>query len=195
MNDDDSKQIYIPLKKTETKKPGSGSRPRAQEKTIKINSRVWNLSDEQKTHAYQYSLLKHLKNKNSVSDSDVSRLCGEISKLLKIKRNSYKSQDILKNKYEINAFVSIDDMIRILFESKCVCLYCESSVFILYEYAYDGKQWTLDRIDNTRGHNRNNVVISCLECNLKRRLTNKDKFHYSKKIVLTKVVKENETVA
>ena len=61
---------------------------------------------------------------------------------------------------------------------------------MLYEYAYDPKQWTLDRVDNGLGHNTENVVIACLECNLKRRITNKNKFQLGKKIILTKLVKE-----
>ena len=31
------------------------------------------------------------------------------------------------------------------------------------------QMWTLDRIDNNIGHNRDNVVISCLACNLQKR--------------------------
>ena len=41
-------------------------------------------------------------------------------------------------------------------------------------------QWTLDRIDNNLGHNSDNVLISCLECNLKRRRMNMERFQFSK---------------
>jgi hypothetical protein len=48
------------------------------------------------------------------------------------------------------------------------------------------KQWSLDRVDNNIGHNSGNVVISCLECNLKRRRTNKDAFMFTKNMVIIK---------
>ena len=43
------------------------------------------------------------------------------------------------------------------------------------------EQWSLDRIDNDYGHNHDNVVISCLECNLKRRCIDMNKYKESKK--------------
>jgi hypothetical protein len=48
------------------------------------------------------------------------------------------------------------------------------------------KQWTLDRIDNDIGHNKKNLVIACLECNLKRKRTNKDKFMFTKNMKITR---------
>ena len=48
------------------------------------------------------------------------------------------------------------------------------------------KQWSLDRIDNNIGHNRGNLVVACLECNLKRRRTNKDAFMFTKNMVIIK---------
>ena len=47
-------------------------------------------------------------------------------------------------------------------------------------------QWTLDRIDNYMGHNYNNVLISCLKCNLQRGNINKDKFLFTKEMVIHK---------
>jgi hypothetical protein len=49
----------------------------------------------------------------------------------------------------------------------------------------ENKQWTLDRIDNNLGHNEDNVVIACLECNLKRRRTNQSKFLFTKQLKIT----------
>jgi hypothetical protein len=44
------------------------------------------------------------------------------------------------------------------------------------------QQWTLDRIDNDKGHFSDNVEISCLECNLKRKKQNSEKFLFTKQI-------------
>jgi RNase P subunit RPR2 len=47
-------------------------------------------------------------------------------------------------------------------------------------------QWTLERMDNNKGHNNDNVVIACLDCNLKRRLQNKDAFLFTKQLTITR---------
>ena len=48
------------------------------------------------------------------------------------------------------------------------------------------KQWTLDRIDNDKGHNMENVVIACLDCNIRRRRKNKDDFMFSKNMEIVR---------
>ena len=55
-------------------------------------------------------------------------------------------------------------------------------MYLLYEFVREMKQWSLDRINNDIGHNKNNLVIACLECNLKRRRTNKDLFMFTKNL-------------
>jgi hypothetical protein len=44
----------------------------------------------------------------------------------------------------------------------------------------------LDRINNDLGHNNDNVVISCLECNLKRRKKSKDSFLFTKQLKINR---------
>ena len=46
--------------------------------------------------------------------------------------------------------------------------------------------WTLDRIDNNIGHNKDNVVISCLGCNLQKRRRGEEAFKFMKQMVITK---------
>ena len=46
--------------------------------------------------------------------------------------------------------------------------------------------WTLDRIDNNIGHNKDNVVISCLACNLQKRRRGEEAFKFMKQMVITK---------
>ena len=48
------------------------------------------------------------------------------------------------------------------------------------------KQWTLDRIDNDKCHSKDNTVIACLKCNLDRRVTNIDKFKFTKQLNIMK---------
>ena len=59
---------------------------------------------------------------------------------------------------------------------KLKCFYCECNLSLLYQDVRQNDQWTLDRIDNTLGHNYNNIVISCLKCNLKRRTMDMNTF-------------------
>jgi hypothetical protein len=67
------------------------------------------------------------------------------------------------------------------------CYYCHEKCLLFYKYVREYKQWTLDRIDNSIGHISENVIISCLQCNLKRRNTNKDKFYQGCNLKITKL--------
>lgn len=66
------------------------------------------------------------------------------------------------------------------------CHYCREKTFLLYDLVREMNQWTLDRINNDVGHNIENVLISCLECNLKRRRTGKDDFLFTKQLNIVK---------
>ena len=58
---------------------------------------------------------------------------------------------------------------------------------MIYDDCRQNNQWTLDRIDNSCGHNIDNVLISCLECNLKRRDMDKDKFYFTQNLQIKKI--------
>ena len=149
-------------------------------KKKKIKYLIWNLSDEIKIHANQQDLL------NNIENNELP-FCKLAKKHIQIKHNSYQYQDKLKSKYNPELFISFDKIISKLKESELLCHYCHLPVYILYDVAFENNQWTLDRIDNTLGHNNDNVIISCLKCNLERRLQNKEKFDYSKNMVITKL--------
>ena len=102
------------------------------------------------------------------------------------KISSYKQQDIVKNKLNTEMLINKDEVIQQILESELKCYYCKEELYLLYENQREKKQWTLDRINNDLGHNRDNVVISCLECNLKRRNTNKDAFIFTKQLNIIK---------
>jgi len=107
-------------------------------------------------------------------------------RLIKNKIASYRQQDISKKRYNIDNFVSLNYIIEVLFLSQLKCYYCNSEISIDYDKVRECKQWTLDRINNEEGHNINNVVISCLECNLKKRTTSKNAFLFTKNLVIIK---------
>ena len=80
----------------------------------------------------------------------------------------YKSQDQHKHLYDPEKFVTFPDVLSLL-NSNMACYYCKDHVLVLYDYVRDPRQWTLERLRNDMGHNRDNVVVACLQCNLRRR--------------------------
>lgn len=105
---------------------------------------------------------------------------------LEIKINGYKQQDVIKKRYNPETFIKTEEVINKLYECSLQCHYCKEKTFILYDLVREMRQWTLDRINNDDGHNTDNVIISCLECNLKRRRTNKDAFLFTKQLNIIK---------
>mgnify|MGYP001227391045 CR=1 FL=1 len=105
---------------------------------------------------------------------------------LKKKINSYKTQDEKKDRYEPNTFITEEELHEKLVSSKLKCHYCRNDVKVIYTVVRDDLQWTLDRIDNSIGHSSENTVISCLKCNLDRRVTDAKKFEFTKKLRIKK---------
>ena len=106
-------------------------------------------------------------------------------KELQKKLNSYKQQDIKKNKNG-DGLICYEELLEKLVISKLRCYYCKKETLLLYENNREQKQWTLDRLDNAIGHTKDNVVISCLKCNLERRCLNDEKFLFTKQMRLIK---------
>ena len=112
----------------------------------------------------------------------------KIKSQINTKLNSYKKQDKLKSRFDEDKFITIDQTIELLVSSKMRCHYCKCSMLIFYTNVREPHQWTLDRINNDIGHYGDNVVISCLECNLKRKDMNKDKFLFTKQLKIKKQI-------
>jgi len=102
------------------------------------------------------------------------------------KISSYKHQDILKKIYDSEHFIDLDCILSKLTETNMMCHYCFCKVFVLYDNVREKYQWTVDRIDNAEGHTKDNYVISCLECNIKRRKQFFDNFMFTKTLKLIK---------
>ena len=101
------------------------------------------------------------------------------------KINSYKQQDIKKDK-NLDGLISYEELLEKLVLSKLKCYYCRKDVLLLYENTREQKQWTLDRLDNSLGHTKDNVVVCCLKCNLERRCLNDEKFLFTKQMRIIK---------
>jgi hypothetical protein len=132
------------------------------------------------------SIVNTCKNNNIKNDIKTKKYITKLTSHIKNKLCSYKHQDILKKKLNEDDFVSFEETIELLQKCNMTCCYCSDKMYILYERVREKKQWSLDRINNDIGHNSGNLVISCLECNLKRRRTNKDAFMFTKNMVIIK---------
>jgi hypothetical protein len=108
---------------------------------------------------------------------------------IQTKLRGYREQDKRHDRYSADQFISLADTQRLLVQSELKCHYCDKEVYLLYSWVMDGNQWSLDRIDNDQGHNRDNVVISCLTCNLHRRRTNYEGYHFTRKLVVVQLGK------
>lgn len=111
----------------------------------------------------------------------------KIKSELNKKLNSYKQQDITKKIFDSDKLITLDEIIEKILCSKLICHYCSKKMYIIYKNQREKLQWTLDRIDNSIGHYNDNVLICCLDCNLKRRRLDKDKFLFTKKMNLVKI--------
>ena len=121
------------------------------------------------------------------TDTDVIRC---LDRELERKIASYKYQDKQKisGSADADADLNLAKVKEMLSTSELLCFYCRCEVYVFYEIAREDRQWTLDRIDNNKGHVVDNVVISCLACNLKRRCTRHRDFLFTKQL---KVIKDD----
>lgn len=145
-------------------------------KDIKKNE----INDELLEHNKQIEII------NKLYLDDISNDVKLITKFIKNKLNSYKQQDVKNNIYGEKYFINQDNVVEMLVKSKLRCFYCNNQIFLIYKEIKNKQQWTLDRINNDMGHNNNNVVISCLDCNLKRKNQNINKFLFTKKLNIIK---------
>jgi len=151
------------------------------DKKKKVETNTWDLNEQELSFQTQLEVLKDIHN---ISFNKLSSL---IVAHIKTKISSYKHQDNLKNLFLESEFVTFDYTIDLLVTCELKCHYCSCEMYLLYEFVREMKQWSLDRIDNDIGHNKNNLVVSCLECNLKRRRTNKDAFYITQNLTITRV--------
>jgi hypothetical protein len=129
----------------------------------------------------QLELINNINNNNfdKEDDKNASKI---MSKQIEKKINSYKQQDIDKKILNSEKIINLKCIIDKLIETEIKCYYCKCEMYILYENVREPKQWTVDRINNDLGHNNDNFVLACLDCNLKRRCRSADKFLFTKQL-------------
>ena len=143
------------------------------------------LSNNHFTFDFQLLILNEIKH-SFENNGKLTKESGLAKSEIERKLNSYKHQDIEKNILEESKLIGFEKTIEKLLECEMNCHYCKKEMYVLYEHVRENSQWTLDRIDNDVGHNNDNVVISCLECNLKRRRQSKDLFFFTKNLKIVR---------
>jgi 5-methylcytosine-specific restriction endonuclease McrA len=103
------------------------------------------------------------------------------------KRKAYIYQDKNHQIYDPRFSITTDQIVELLVSSELLCHYCREICQVAYKEAMCRRQWTLDRIDNDYGHNDANVVIACLDCNLKRGTMDSERFRQGKQFTFRKV--------
>jgi hypothetical protein len=101
---------------------------------------------------------------------------------IKNKIHSYRSQDIEKKILDEENLADLSGVLLKLSDANYMCYYCKEPVQLLYENVREPKQWTLERMDNKRGHVIDNVEIACLSCNLRRRTMKVERYVLTKNI-------------
>lgn len=144
---------------------------------------MWNITEEDMQPDAQLTYIRQLVNNENV---DVNP-CQVILKHVTQKIAGYRAQDIKKSLYEPEKLVDISYVLKTLENAENICYYCKKPVQVLYEKAREPTQWSLDRIDNSIGHNKENVVIACLQCNVGRKTMHQGRYEFTKQLVITKL--------
>lgn len=140
----------------------------------------WKLDDSYFTYLKQIQIINSLYLEQTIGHEILVKR--EITKKIK----GYEKQDIQKSLFDKDKIISLAQVVERLMESKLKCFYCHEKCELLYRDVLSKKQWTLDRIINDLGHNYDNVVICCLECNVKRGDMDSERFKRGKEIKIVR---------
>ena len=144
-------------------------------------TKSWTFSEEYFNYNEQIKIINDISCNNL--ENNVTKIAiQEINK----KISSYKQQDINKKMLDNEQFIDFNCVIYKMNECELKCRYCKCEMSILYDITREMKQWSVDRIDNDKGHNKDNFHLACLECNLKRRRRTDEKFLFTKQLKLIK---------
>jgi hypothetical protein len=182
---EESRRVILqPVEKSKTK-PEKVIKEKS--KRVVTKTKNWIFTEEDLQIENQQVFLKqvlYLQNQN-LEKENLSKKVQFLNQQLNQKIYGYKTQDTEKSLFMPTEFVDISFVIYRLIECP-TCYYCKDPVQLIYEFVREPKQWTLDRIDNSRGHNRDNVEIACLRCNLRRRIMHHERFIFTKQLVIKK---------
>lgn len=174
----ETKSLTIDLRKKEEKKKVIVPKV----KSVRKETDKWRFDEKFLELDKQWDCLTAIQS-DGLLDDDLKEVCREMRRQIQNKVSSYKMQDIQKHKYNDDKFVDLNFVIQLLHEKSLKCFYCRESVYLFYNFVRENKQWTLERIDNSMGHNKDNVEIACLLCNLRRRTMYHERYVFTKQMM------------
>ena len=92
--------------------------------------------------------------------------------IIKMKLKDYKEND---KKHNREFDIDEDYVILLLQKQNNICNRCKKQVKLEWEDAYDKEQFSINRLDNSIGHIKSNVEMTCWGCN--DRLGQEDRFN------------------
>lgn len=125
-------------------------------------------------------------NRNDETDPSTKDL-QTISNHIAAKIRGYKHQDTTRKRQRDDAgYVTKQTVTQLIQRQDLKCHYCGCTVLLAYEHVRDMRQWTLDRINNAEEHSQYNIVLACLECNLKKKHFSSESFLFTKNLCIQK---------
>jgi hypothetical protein len=187
-NNDIIKHVFMETmtnkeKKAQNKKAQNKIAQKEDKQKERVVCQRWTFSLDQYKYESQLETIQAIYNNQSCSNLISKTMVQEINR----KIYGYKHQDLLKHKYNEDDFITLESILRTMVQCSLLCYYCHQHMDVLYCISREGKQWSVDRINNQLGHNKDNFYLACLECNLKRRCRNDDKFLFTKQLKIVKV--------
>lgn len=79
------------------------------------------------------------------------------------KITNYKANDQKRFHHEGN--IDIDHVLKLLIQQDHKCFLCHVDLLVMFYKPYCSYQFSIDRIDNTKPHDKDNVRITCYDCN------------------------------
>ena len=191
--DSQVKRIILPETKTlsdiNNTKECKKIEKKEKEKRKVTHHKQWNFNENELTNEKQLEYIQNMYSclENHIEfDSRIQHIQDVIESQIKIKIQGYHQQDIKKNLYDSEKFITLPKVIELLHSCKNTCYYCLKPVLILYEFVRDNKQWSVERRNNSYGHNHDNVEIACLHCNVCRKTMNEERFLFTKQLNIIK---------
>uniref|UniRef100_A0A6C0HU76 HNH endonuclease n=1 Tax=viral metagenome TaxID=1070528 RepID=A0A6C0HU76_9ZZZZ len=162
--------------------------PKIPKKRVITTTDKWNFSEDELDPIQQLEYVRQIVNECEIPFQRLSTPCQFIKQQIQQKLGSYKCQDGKKNKYDELSFIKHHQVLQLMIQCENKCFYCKEPTHVLYENVREPKQWTLERIHNHIGHNETNVVIACLQCNLRRRTMHYQRYVLTKEMNIIKKI-------
>lgn len=181
------KIIFEPITQPTTKKKIEEKEKR---KRIVTQTNKWNNYFVNKETDFskeiQIELLGKLGNSADKLEEEEDKKIHFLREQIRQKIHNYYSQDMKKQLYNPDNFITLEYILQKLKDCNLDCYYCREPVYLWYEIVREPKQWTVERIDNKIGHDIGNIEIACLSCNLKRRCMYHERYVFTKQMKIVK---------